>query len=626
MAFKKQEKASRVAAKRASSCLMRLTGGLRELYKNVEQSQRCSLSLHVEGSCTSRNGCFLPDKAPLLASRYRVIELIGNGSFGVVIQAVDTFHPDHCHVAIKVFDVNNSDLAYQEANYTRLLNRADPHDCVHIIRLLDMFSFDAHVCLVYELMSSLLLRHKIEIIPRTSEYKKKKLKIISKIAVQILVMLQFLYRMNVIHADLKPDNILLVKSTGSGAALKVTDFGNAIHCTPAEIDPYLEEFNLQSLWYRAPEVLLGVSVSLAIDMWSLGCILAELFIGQPLFSGRTREDIISGMISQLGDLPEIPFKEGKYSSLVGKRFAVSTLSQESMWFQTGEKLYAIFCKINKSGVAEREFASFLATLLCYSPDLRATPVEALQHPFLKLILPYRYLSDLHADYPVYNQFAQPPQEQTTLRSIERLGLSSLFRLNLLTPSKKPVEHLKPTIMSLMSSVTSLPHTEVTSSTPCATKFSVGGDVKGKPDLVEDYDCLLRDCGTVDGDTKDKPDLVEDCDPFSRDYDDVLIIGSTETNFTGAKATIALTQYDDGDPLPRKRKGKRENAVIVSSRRKILYGKDHLTIEYPSGMKVESNTKRTMGSGFLGAVDPSNSDDDQVSVSRRFHEECDVILF
>jgi serine/threonine protein kinase len=68
--------------------------------------------------------------------RYHILQVIGKGSFAVTVQAVDTFHPDCCLVAIKIMDVHNSSLGIQEANYMRLLNCADSHDCVHIVRLL----------------------------------------------------------------------------------------------------------------------------------------------------------------------------------------------------------------------------------------------------------------------------------------------------------------------------------------------------------------------------------------------------------------------------------------------------------------------------------------------------------
>ena len=85
--------------------------------------------------------------------------------------------------------------------------------------------------------------------------------------------------MSVIHCDLKPENIML--ETSSKSVIKVIDFGAA--CLLNErVYTYI-----QSRFYRAPEVILGIPYTMAIDMWSLGCILAELFISFPLFPGES---------------------------------------------------------------------------------------------------------------------------------------------------------------------------------------------------------------------------------------------------------------------------------------------------------------------------------------------------
>ena len=103
--------------------------------------------------------------------------------------------------------------------------------------------------------------------------------LIRHFAVQILVSLQFLHSLNIIHCDLKPENILLKQPNRS--AVKVIDFGSS--CLE---DERLYTY-IQSRFYRAPEVILGLPYSTAIDMWSLGCILAELYTGYPIFPGES---------------------------------------------------------------------------------------------------------------------------------------------------------------------------------------------------------------------------------------------------------------------------------------------------------------------------------------------------
>ncbi len=85
-----------------------------------------------------------------------------------------------------------------------------------------------------------------------------------------------------IHCDLKPENILLKQANKSG--IKIIDFGSSCLWNQ-RIYTYI-----QSRFYRAPEIILGIPYTCAIDMWSFGCILAELYSGYPLFPGESETD------------------------------------------------------------------------------------------------------------------------------------------------------------------------------------------------------------------------------------------------------------------------------------------------------------------------------------------------
>lgn len=91
------------------------------------------------------------------------------------------------------------------------------------------------------------------------------------------------------------------------------DFGNAM--TPDDTSAYFDDFQVQSLYYRAPEVLLGSwNFGYPIDMWSLGCVIVELFIGKPLFRVRTTSDLFLGMQQVLGPIPAGVFINSKFYS------------------------------------------------------------------------------------------------------------------------------------------------------------------------------------------------------------------------------------------------------------------------------------------------------------------------
>lgn len=117
---------------------------------------------------------------------------------------------------------------------------------------------------------------------------------------QILDALIVLRDASIIHCDLKPENILLAPPAASGGALgqlKLIDFGSA--CFESRtVYSYI-----QSRFYRSPEVLLGLAYCAAIDMWSFGCVAAELFLGLPLFPGEAGR--CSGVVSVVELTPAI---------------------------------------------------------------------------------------------------------------------------------------------------------------------------------------------------------------------------------------------------------------------------------------------------------------------------------
>jgi dual specificity tyrosine-phosphorylation-regulated kinase 2/3/4 len=118
---------------------------------------------------------------------------------------------------------------------------------------------------------------------------------VRKFTHSILQCLDALYKNKIIHCDLKPENILLKQQGRSG--IKVIDFGSSCY-EHQRIYTYI-----QSRFYRAPEVILGAKYGMPIDMWSLGCIIAELLTGYPLFPGEDEADQLACIIELCGMPP-----------------------------------------------------------------------------------------------------------------------------------------------------------------------------------------------------------------------------------------------------------------------------------------------------------------------------------
>ncbi|XP_033110457.1 uncharacterized protein LOC117111618 [Anneissia japonica] len=185
--------------------------------------------------------------------------------------------------------------------------------------------------------------------------------------------------------------------------IKVVDFGNAIHCIFNELALYYNDFHLQTLLYRAPEVAFGLPFGPEVDIWSVGCILAELYIGEPLFPAKDKEFLLTRMVGLLGPLPCTPFNRGKFHN-------------EMRGF-TG-KPQPPHVTVNKirhylGDLTDYNFATFLFGMLKYDPAERMSVSAAFQHPFVAPEVAGRFLlpvlstsstySTLHLDPTLYSK-------------------------------------------------------------------------------------------------------------------------------------------------------------------------------------------------------------------------------
>eukprot|EP01137_Pigoraptor_chileana_P023119 Opistho-2@88912 len=222
-----------------------------------------------------------------LSYRYEVLDLLGKGSFGQVVKCID--HKTDQQVAVKIIR-NKKRFHHQALIEVKILDFLKKHDrdnSHNIIHMTEYFYFRNHLCISFELMSLNLY----EFI-KNNNFQGFSLSLIRRFAVQILQCLKLLKEQNIIHCDLKPENVLLKHSTKS--AIKVIDFGSS--CFENErVYTYI-----QSRFYRSPEVILGQPYGTPIDMWSFGCILAELYTGYPLFPGENEVEQLACIMEILG--------------------------------------------------------------------------------------------------------------------------------------------------------------------------------------------------------------------------------------------------------------------------------------------------------------------------------------
>jgi dual specificity protein kinase YAK1 len=239
----------------------------------------------------------------MLNDRYCVKDVLGCGTFGQVARCEDTKDGGK-QVAVKIIKNKRAYLkqAEVETHMLQILSQHDPEDKHHIIRMHGYFYYENHLCIVTELLSINLFD-----LIKQNRFRGLTTNVISVFLSQILDALVVLADAHIIHCDLKPENILLTNLSSSKNLIKIIDFGSA--CFENEtVYSYI-----QSRFYRSPEVLFGLEYNTAIDMWSLGCICAELFLGLPLFPGVSQYNQVCRLVEMLGLPPDHLIENGKFS-------------------------------------------------------------------------------------------------------------------------------------------------------------------------------------------------------------------------------------------------------------------------------------------------------------------------
>lgn len=334
-------------------------------------------------------------------NRYLILDILGQGTFGQVVKCQNMKTRDI--VAVKVIKNKPAyfNQSMMEVAILDMLNKNwDKNDEHHILRLLDNFIHAKHLCLVFELLSSNLY----ELIKQNS-FRGLSTSLVRVFTTQLLDALTILNEARLIHCDLKPENILL--KTLQTPSIKLVDFGSACH-EKQTVYTYI-----QSRFYRSPEVLLGLPYNSAIDMWSLGCIAVELFLGLPLFPGTSEYNQICRIVEMLGLPPQFMLEQGKqtgeffniFTDEYGRRqYKVKSFEQYSRehnpdevpskrYFQATTlpeiiKTYPMSRKSGKPADAQKEMANrtafidFVSGLLNMDPSQRWTPQQAILHPFI----------------------------------------------------------------------------------------------------------------------------------------------------------------------------------------------------------------------------------------------------
>ncbi len=185
-----------------------------------------------------------------------------------------------------------------------------------------------------------------------------------KLTIQLLQALLFLSEHGIAHCDIKPENIMFKADNKSG--IKLVDFGSGCYLH-SRLYSYV-----QSRFYRAPEVILGGEYACPVDMWSLGCVLAEIVVGLPLFPAESEQEQVRLHVQALGPPPPA---------------FLARCSRSGLFFHPDMDEVEVDGLDSLVGEEDPDFKALLRGLLEWDPEQRITPQQALTHPFILKGLP-----------------------------------------------------------------------------------------------------------------------------------------------------------------------------------------------------------------------------------------------
>lgn len=291
--------------------------------------------------------------------RYLVQKFVGCGSYGVVCAAVDTRDPQQGLCAIKKIGnvFKNETTAKRTLREIKLLLHLDHENVIGIRDLMCGSADCADLYVVTHLMDTDL--HKVIRSPQPLSDQH-----VQYFLYQLLRGLKYIHSANVLHRDLKPSNLLV----NENCDLKITDFGLSRGVNPSDCLDFLTEY-VVTRWYRAPEIVLSSDTyTKAVDMWSVGCIFAELLGRKPLFPGSDHVNQLSTILDVMGtpnvdvELRHVPEKARRYIA--------------GLPHSPGKPLRQLYPS------ASEEALQLLNGMLHWDPSMRCTVTQALSHTYL----------------------------------------------------------------------------------------------------------------------------------------------------------------------------------------------------------------------------------------------------
>ncbi|EEB19563.1 dual specificity protein kinase CLK2, putative [Pediculus humanus corporis] len=332
----------------------------------------------------------------VLTNKWKIVASLGEGTFGKVLQVKDVDNPDNV-IALKVIrNVGKyREAAKLEINALQKIAEKDPDGKYLTVKMLCYFDLSGHVCIGFEMLGLSVFDFL-----KDNNYQPYPLEHVRHITYQLCYAVKFLHDNKLTHTDLKPENILFVDSSYETiynakkkrevkrvkrSDVRLIDFGSAT------FDHEHHSTIVSTRHYRAPEVILELGWSQPCDVWSIGCIMFELYLGITLFQTHDNREHLAMMERILGTVPYRMARKTKTKYFYHGKLDWDDKSCAGRYVREN-------CKpLHRYQAADDEehaqLFDLMQRMLEYDPSQRICLGDALRHPFFDKIPPHQRLSE-----------------------------------------------------------------------------------------------------------------------------------------------------------------------------------------------------------------------------------------
>ncbi|XP_076084076.1 uncharacterized protein LOC143054875 isoform X3 [Mytilus galloprovincialis] len=342
-----------------------------------------------QGTCIADDddGHLIYQAGDLLQARYEVASTLGEGTFGKVVEVKDV-HRNQEHIALKIIKniEKYREAAKLEINVLEKIREKDPEGRYLCVQMMEWFDYHGHMCIAFDMLGLSVFDFL-----KDNHYIPYPLDQVRHIAYQLCYAVNFLHENHLTHTDLKPENILFVNSDFTGVfnpkkkrderTVKCTDI-RLIDFGSATFDHEHHSTIVSTRHYRAPEVILELGWAQPCDVWSIGCIIFELYTGFTLFQTHDNKEHLAMMERILGTLPYRMIKKTKVPDLFWHgRLDWDPTTNAGRYVR--ENCRPLYGYIRDKGSEHRQVLEIIEMMLEFMPTDRMKLKDAMKHPFFR---------------------------------------------------------------------------------------------------------------------------------------------------------------------------------------------------------------------------------------------------